>query len=167
MSLESPSQGPANPFWWNWYTWWTLLQFYYLRWPYADGLTYLLGSLTVNPDCESDSPAHLVFFLSSDAGIRRCDGFPFIGKFWSCCHSFHGLSARVKRWYPFSSHSVCMTILALIGTVFVIIWEMFLGMISWSSVLLFFQVNFVSEFRLELTYISLIVSISSSLNYEP
>ena len=48
MSLESPPQGPANPFWWNWYTWWTLLQFYYLRWPYADGLTYLLGSLTVN-----------------------------------------------------------------------------------------------------------------------
>ena len=163
MSLESPPQGPANPFWWNWYTWWTLWQFYYLRWPYADGLTYLLGSLTVN------LTVLLIwfFFLSSDAGILRCDGFPFIGKFWSCCHSFHGLSARVKMGYPFSSHSVCMTILALIGTVFVIIWEMFLGMISWSSVLLLFQVNFVSEFRLEWTYISLIVSISSSLNYEP
>ena len=48
----------------------------------------------------------------------------------------------------------------LIGTVFVI-FEMFSGKISLSSVLLLLLVNFVSGFRLEL--MSLIVSIRSSL----
>ena len=53
-----------------------------------------------------------------------------------------------------------LTILVLIGTVFVI-FEMFSGKISLSSVLLLLLVNFVSGFRLEL--MSLIVSIRSSL----
>ena len=52
-----------------------------------------------------------------------------------------------------------MTILVLIGMVFVIIWEMFHGRISLNSVLLLLLVNFVSGFRLELMYISLIISI--------
>ena len=47
-----------------------------------------------------------------------------------------------------------MTILVLIGMVFVIIWEMFNGRISLKSMLLLL-VNFVSGFRLELMYISL------------
>ena len=56
-----------------------------------------------------------------------------------------------------------MTILALIGTVFVIISEMFQGRISLNSVLLLLPVNFGSGFRLKLMYISLIVSIRSTL----
>ena len=46
-----------------------------------------------------------------------------------------------------------MTILVLIGMVFVIILEMFHGRISLNLVLLLLLVNFVSGFRLELMYI--------------
>ena len=49
-----------------------------------------------------------------------------------------------------------MTILTMIQAVFVIIWEMFHGMISLNSVLILLFVNFVGEFRLKLMYISLI-----------
>ena len=56
-----------------------------------------------------------------------------------------------------------MTILVLIGMVFVISLEMFHGKMSLNSVLLLMLVNFVSRFRLELIYISLIVNIRSSL----
>ena len=52
-----------------------------------------------------------------------------------------------------------MTILVLIGMVFTIISEMFRERISLNSVVLLLLVNFVSGFRLELMYISLIVSI--------
>ena len=58
-----------------------------------------------------------------------------------------------------------MTIIKLIGMVFMIIWEMFHGRTSLNSVLLLLLVNFVSGFRLELMYISLIVSIRSSLTH--
>ena len=57
-----------------------------------------------------------------------------------------------------------MTILVLIGIVFVIIWEMFHGRISLNLVLLLLLVNFGSGVRLALMYISLIVSIRSGLN---
>ena len=57
--------------------------------------------------------------------------------------------------------ALLMTILMLIGMVFMIIWEMFHGRIS--LVLLLLLVNFVSGFRLELMYIFLIESIRSSL----
>ena len=56
-----------------------------------------------------------------------------------------------------------MTIFVLIGMVFVIILDMFHGKISLSSVLLLLLVNFVSGFRLELMYVSLIENIKSSL----
>ena len=56
-----------------------------------------------------------------------------------------------------------MIILLLIGTVFLIILEMFDGKISLNSVLLLLPVNFVSVFRLELMDITLIESIRSSL----
>ena len=56
-----------------------------------------------------------------------------------------------------------MTILVLIGMVFVIIREMFHGRIPLNSVLLLLLVNFVSEFRLELMYIHLIVTIRPNL----
>ena len=56
-----------------------------------------------------------------------------------------------------------MTILVLIGMVFVIIREMFHGKISLNLVLVLLLVNFMSGFRLELIYISLIENIRSSL----
>ena len=47
----------------------------------------------------------------------------------------------------------------------VIIWEIFHGRISLNSVFLLLLVDFVSGFRLELTYISLIENIRSSLTH--
>ena len=63
------------------------------------------------------------------------------------------------------SHFIALliTILVLTGMVFVIICKMFHGRISLNSVLLLLQVNFVSGFRVELMYISLIEGIRSSL----
>ena len=58
-----------------------------------------------------------------------------------------------------------MTILVMIGMVFMIISEMFHGRIPLNSVLLLLLMNFVSGFRLELMYISLIVCIRSSLTH--
>ena len=58
-----------------------------------------------------------------------------------------------------------MSILVLIGMVFVIIGEMFHGRISLNSVLLLLLVNFVSEFRVESMYISCIVSIKSRVTH--
>ena len=60
-----------------------------------------------------------------------------------------------------------MTILVLIRTVFVIIWGIFHGRISLNSVLLLLLVNFMSGFRLELMYISVIVNIRSKPHSSP
>ena len=59
--------------------------------------------------------------------------------------------------------ALLMTILVMIGTVSMIIWEIFYGWISLNSVLLLLLMNFVSGIRLEFMYISLIESIKSSL----
>ena len=56
-----------------------------------------------------------------------------------------------------------MTILILIGMVFVIIWEMFHGRISLNSVLLLLLVNFVRGFSLELMYVPFILNSKSNL----
>ena len=58
-----------------------------------------------------------------------------------------------------------MTILLLIGTVFVIISEAFHGRISLNSVLLLLSVHFLSEFRLEFMYIFLTVKTMSRRTY--
>ena len=58
-----------------------------------------------------------------------------------------------------------MTILMLIGMVFVIIREMFHGSISLNSELLLLLVNFVSGFRLILMYISVIINARSNLTH--
>ena len=58
-----------------------------------------------------------------------------------------------------------MTILVLIEMVFVIISEMFHGMISLNLELLLLLVDFVTEFRFELMYKFLIVSIRSNLTH--
>ena len=56
-----------------------------------------------------------------------------------------------------------MSILVLIAMVFIIIWEMFHGRISLSFMLLLLLVNFLSRFRLELMYISLIENTTTNL----
>ena len=61
--------------------------------------------------------------------------------------------------------ALLMTVLVLIGMVFVIIWEMFHGRISLNSVLLLLLANSVSGFRLEMMCMSFIVSIRSNLTH--
>ena len=71
---------------------------------------------------------------------------------------------QIPNWIsPFTVQ--LMAILVLVGTVFVIIREMFQGRISLNLVLLPVLVNFVSGFWLELIYISLIENIRSSLTH--
>ena len=55
-------------------------------------------------------------------------------------------------------------ILVLIGMVFVVTWEIFHGRISLNSVFLLL-VKFVSGFRLEFMYVSLIIGIKSNLTH--
>ena len=58
-----------------------------------------------------------------------------------------------------------VTILVLIETVFVIIWEIIYGRISSNLVLLLLLLSFVSESRLVLMYMSLIVNIRLSITH--
>ena len=63
-----------------------------------------------------------------------------------------------------NSDHVVVSVLVLIGTIFMIIWEMFRERLSLNLVLLLLLVNFVSEFRLELMCISLNVNFRSNLH---
>ena len=134
----------------------------------SNDLTQIVNFPTRNPDYDSHSPALLDFFLSSNASIYLFyNGFPSIGKFWSCCClSFHWFSIKFTTGCPISSHSLWL----------------FLCWLGWSlssfercsmggylaediSVLLQQLVNFVSGFSLELMYIFLIENIRSSLTH--
>ena len=69
---------------------------------------------------------------------------------------------HIQSWIPCLT-ALLMTIPVLIGTVFMIIWEMFHEKIFLNSVLLLLVVNFVSGLRLELIYLFLIENTRSSL----
>ena len=128
----------------------------------SNGLTQLVYFPTGILECDSHSLALMDLLLCFNASIFFCKGFPSFGKFWSCCFlSFHWLSVKLRMRCSVSSQ----TILMLIGTVFVMIWEMFHVKISLSLLPLLLLVNFVSGLSLELMYISLIVSISCSLTH--
>ena len=74
--------------------------------------------------------------------------------------TFHHIHNKMHRFT-----ALLMTILVMIGTFFVIIWEVFHGSLSFNSVLLLLLVNFVSRLRLQLMCMSLIKSIRSSLTH--
>ena len=122
-------------------------------------LTLLIGSLTLLWFSQSCPFGFISFFCHY---YLLYNGFPSIGKFWSCgCLSSHWLSIKLKTGCPVSWHRL----IVLIAMVFIIIWVIFHERIFWNSVPLLLLVNFVSGFRLELMYISLIINISSSLTY--
>ena len=73
---------------------------------------------------------------------------------------FHHIHNGMPRFI-----ALFITILVLIGMLFMIISKMFHERISLNSVLLLLLVNFVSGFRFELMYISLIKNIRSSLTH--
>ena len=131
-------------------------------------LTQMVNFPTQIPDCASPSPAFLDLLLSSDAGICSSVAFTSLGNSDHVVVSFSiDFSSNSKRDARFDLRFIVslMATLVLIGMVFVIILEMFHGKTSLSTVLLLLLVNFVSGFRLELMYISLIVSIRSSLTH--
>ena len=97
------------------------------------------------PDCDSHSPALLDLFLSHDA-ICSTMAFPPLSQFPLTFHHMHnGMPHFI---------ALLMTILVLIGTLFVIIWDMFHGRISLNTVLLLLLLNVLSGFRLQLRYIN-------------
>ena len=97
------------------------------------------------PDCGSHSPALLDFFLSCDASICSTMAFPPLGN----SDDVVSVSINFPSFHNGRPHFVALlvTILMLIGTVFVIIWEIFHGRISLNPVLLLLLVNFASGFH--------------------
>ena len=105
-------------------------------------LTLLLRSLTVTFTI-------LLFYISFflDTTICSIMTVPSLENSDHVTVCFHWVSVKLETGCTVSSH---MTILVLIGTAFVIIWEKFRGKISLNSLLLLL-VNFMSGFKLELS----------------
>ena len=126
----------------------------------SNDITQMVNIPTRIPNCDSHSSALLDLFISSDASICSTMVFPLLG------NSAY-VVVSVSMDFPTSSkrdalvHYIAYDYSRADWTVFVIIWEMFHGKISWNLVLLLL-VNFVSGFRLEMMCISLI-SIRSNL----
>ena len=129
----------------------------------SNDLTQMVNFTTRIPNCDSHSPTLLYFFCLTLVFVLQ----------WFSLH--WEILIMLLSQFPLTFHNIhngmpcfivlLMTILVLIEKVFMTIWEMFYERISLKSVLLLLLVNFVSEFRLELMYISLIESIRSSLTH--
>ena len=131
----------------------------------SNDLTQMANFPTRILDCDSHSPALLNLFISSDTlvfvlqwlsfdweiSIMLLSQFPLI---------FHHIYNRMPCFI-----TLHMTILVLIGMVFVIIWEIIHGKILLNSVLLLLLVNFVSGYRLELMCVSLFKIVRSNLTH--
>ena len=96
------------------------------------------------PDCGSHSPALLDFFLVTLAFVLQ-----WLSLHWEILMMLSQFPLTFHHIHNGRPHFVALlvTILMLIGTVFVIIWEIFHGRISLNPVLLLLLVNFVSGFH--------------------
>ena len=131
----------------------------------SNDLTQMANFPTQILDCDSHSPALLNLFLSSDTLVFVLQWLSFD---WE-------ISIMLLSQFPLIFHHIyngmpCfitlhMTILVLIGMVFVIIWEIIHGKILLNSVLLLLLVKFVSGYRLELMCISLFEIVRSNLTH--
>ena len=108
-------------------------------------LTLLLGPLFVTL-----SVLLSWIFFFSDANVCSTMTLSIWELCSCCCVRFHRLSFILERDVPFNR--ISFDYLVLIGMVFVIIWEMFLGRTSLIMMILLLG-NFVRKFRLELMYI--------------
>ena len=130
----------------------------------SNDFTQIVNFPTPIPDCDSHSPALLDFFLSSDGSICSTMAFPTLG------NSDH-VVVSVSIDFPINSkqdtpfHRVAYDYSGAD-------WDSLrdhLRDVPWedifNSVLLLLLMNFVTGFRLELMYITLIVSIRSNLNH--
>ena len=125
---------------------------------------YLLAYLLpiISNDLTQMSSALFDSFISSDASMCSTMAFPPLGN--------SDVVVTVSIDFPTNSQRDAlhrfivslMTILVLIGTVFVITFH---GRITLNSVLLLLLLNFLRWFMLELIYVSLIESIRSSLTH--
>ena len=114
------------------------------------------------PDCDSHSLALLDLFFSFDAGICSTMVFLPLG---NSDHDVVSVSIDFPSCSQWGFIALLITVLVLIGMVFVIIREMFHGRISLNSVFLLLLVNFESGFRLELMCILLFKSFRSRLTH--
>ena len=111
-------------------------------------------------DCDFHSPAFLDVFPFCDTSICSTMAFPTLGNSDHVVVSvFIDFSSNLQLNVPF--HHITYDYSRADWMVFVIIWEMFCGRISLILLLLLLLVNFVTGFRLELMYISLIENMSS------
>ena len=130
----------------------SLLQFFYLKWPYSDDLTQMVNVPTRIPHCDSHSPALLDSFLSSNASICSTMNFPPLA---NSDHTVVSVSVNFpnsKRDAPF--HRIVYDYSRAD-------WDGLrdhLRDASWedifNSLLLLLRMNFESRFRLELMHIS-------------
>ena len=125
----------------------------------SNNLTQIVNCPTRIPTCDSYCPALLDMFISSDSSICSTVAFLSLGKSDHVFVSaFVFFPSKCRKWYHF-----LLTILVLIGMVFVINQKMFLESLSLIMLLLQLLLNFVSGSRLELMYISLIINIRLNL----
>ena len=130
----------------------------------SNELTQMVNFLTQIPDCDSHSPALLDLFISSDASICSTRAFSPLGNFDHVVVSVSiDFPTNLKQDAPF--HRIAYDCSradwdGLRDHLRDVPWG-----ISLNSVLLLLLVNFVSGFRLELVYISLIISIRSNLTH--
>ena len=114
------------------------------------------------PDCDSQSPALLDLFLSSDASICSTMAFPPLG---NSDHVVVSVSidfpTNSQQDAPFHRIAYDYSRADWVGLGDYL--RMFYGRISLNLMLLLLLVNFVSGFRLELMYIYHIENIRSSL----
>ena len=130
----------------------------------SNDLNQMVNFLSQIPDCVFHSPCLLDLFLSSDTSICSMEAFPPSGNpdhvVDSVSIDFLSNSTRDAYFITY-----LLTILVLVGTVFMIIWEIFCGRVFLNSVLLLLLVHFVSGFRLESMCISLIINVRQRLTH--
>ena len=124
----------------------------------SNKLTQMVNFTTQIPDCDSHCPALLDFFLSSDATICSTMAFPPLG------NSDHVIVSVSIGFPPNSQWDASFHCIAFDYSC-----ADWVGLCDdlrdVNSVLLLLLVNFVSGFRLELMYLSLIASVMSSLTH--
>ena len=134
----------------------------------SNDLIRMINFPTWITDCDSHSPAFLDLFIFSDTSICSTMAFPPFGK---SDHLVVSASINFPSYSQWTSlfHCTAYDYSHVDWDSFRAdwhgFWEIFHGRIFLNSVLLLLQANFLSRFRLELMYISLIESMRSNLTH--
>ena len=134
----------------------------------SNDLTQMINFPTWITDCDSHSPAFLDLFISSDTSICPKMAFPPFGK---SDHLVVSASINFPSYSQWTSpfHCTAYDYSHVDWDDFRADWhrllEIFHGRIFLNSVLLLLQATFLSRFRLEFMYISLIENMRSNFTY--